>query len=131
MTKDRSITVGSSTPWGNADHVEFIAPGIFQVSTPSHGGFYLTEDRRALIPEDWQHASFNKQGLNGWFEEDCDWCMVALTFKEHFPIDTFAHAVSTFNYWIKKKLAPPQSNDPGFVDLDRMYEDQCAEICGR
>lgn len=21
--------------------------------------------------------------------------------------------------------------DPGFVDLDRMYEDQCAAICGR
>lgn len=21
--------------------------------------------------------------------------------------------------------------DPSFVDLDRMYEDQCAEICGR
>jgi hypothetical protein len=21
--------------------------------------------------------------------------------------------------------------DPGFVDLDRMYEDQCADICGR
>lgn len=21
--------------------------------------------------------------------------------------------------------------DPGFVDLDRMYEDQCSDICGR
>lgn len=21
--------------------------------------------------------------------------------------------------------------DPGFVDLDRMYEDQCSQICGR
>lgn len=24
-----------------------------------------------------------------------------------------------------------ERNDSGFVDLDRMYEDQCAEICGR
>jgi hypothetical protein len=24
-----------------------------------------------------------------------------------------------------------RQQDPGFVDLDRMYEDQCAEICGR
>jgi hypothetical protein len=23
------------------------------------------------------------------------------------------------------------NQDPGFVDLDRMYEDQCSEICGR
>lgn len=23
------------------------------------------------------------------------------------------------------------SRDPGFVDLDRMYEDQCSDICGR
>lgn len=22
-------------------------------------------------------------------------------------------------------------NDPGFVDVDRMYEDQCSDICGR
>ena len=24
-----------------------------------------------------------------------------------------------------------QQRDPGFVDLDRAYEDQCAAICGR
>jgi hypothetical protein len=24
-----------------------------------------------------------------------------------------------------------QSRDAGFVDLDRMYEDQCSDICGR
>jgi hypothetical protein len=24
-----------------------------------------------------------------------------------------------------------RQQDPGFVDLDRMYEDQCADICGR
>lgn len=24
-----------------------------------------------------------------------------------------------------------QQRDPGFVDLDRMYEDQCADIVGR
>jgi len=24
-----------------------------------------------------------------------------------------------------------ERRDPGFVDLDRAYEDQCAEICGR
>lgn len=24
-----------------------------------------------------------------------------------------------------------QEKDPGFVDLDRMYEDQCADLCGR
>ncbi len=25
----------------------------------------------------------------------------------------------------------PEPRDPGFVDLDRMYEDQCSDICGR
>jgi hypothetical protein len=24
-----------------------------------------------------------------------------------------------------------EERDPGYVDIDRMYEDQCAEICGR
>jgi hypothetical protein len=26
---------------------------------------------------------------------------------------------------------PINDRDPGFVDLDRMYENQCAERCGR
>ena len=24
-----------------------------------------------------------------------------------------------------------EDRDPGYVDIDRMYEDQCTEICGR
>jgi hypothetical protein len=36
-----------STPWGAADHVETIAPGIRSVSTPSHGGILLDAAQRA------------------------------------------------------------------------------------
>jgi hypothetical protein len=31
----------------------------------------------------------------------------------------------------ERQLAYNASRDPGFVDLDRMYEDTCADICGR
>lgn len=33
----------------------------------------------------------------------------------------------------KHKVAQIMSHDrdPGYVDLDRMYEDQCSDICGR
>src|SRR5215469_6557793 len=87
-----------TTPWGTPDHVEQIAEGIVLASTPSHGGFYLTPDRNAQIPAAWRAASWNGQGERGWYEEDCDWCLVALTFPDLFPNEMeMAHA--TFRHF--------------------------------
>jgi hypothetical protein len=46
------------TPWGVADHVSEIAPGVVEVSTPSHGGFHLNAERNAKVPLAWRVASF-------------------------------------------------------------------------
>lgn len=72
------------TPWGAADHSEQIAPGIHWHSTPSHGGFYLSPDKNKLVPLNVRRATFNGQGLRGWYEEDCDWSVVVRFFPEHF-----------------------------------------------
>src|SRR3990167_6057716 len=37
------------TPWGIADHRERIADGIDFYSTPSHGGYFLSPERNALV----------------------------------------------------------------------------------
>lgn len=94
------------TIWGQADHVEERAPGVVWCSTPSHGGFKVNTPALDKIPLEWRKASFNGQGLQGWFEEDCDWCMVALAFPELFTTEEQAAAKSTFNFWIAKKLEP-------------------------
>ena len=69
--------MGTSTPWGMADSSEKIARGIVSYSTPSHGGFHLSPIRQAEMPEALKIES-------GWYEEDCDWCLVVVAFPQFF-----------------------------------------------
>lgn len=85
-----------STPWGIADSEEHIAPGITFYETPSHGGFHLDAERNALVPLAWREASFNQQGMNGWFEEDADSVLVVLTFPAAFSDAMVARAEKAF-----------------------------------
>ncbi len=62
------------TPWGMSDTIEVIAPGIFQVGTPSHGGVKLDRAHNARMPEYMRQPG-------GWYEEDCDWCLPFLIFQ--------------------------------------------------
>jgi hypothetical protein len=66
-----------TTPWGIADHVEYIAEGIYSVSTPSHGGIMLDHDRADMIPDDIEPFSGDRR----FWEEDSDWCVPYLVFR--------------------------------------------------
>jgi hypothetical protein len=65
---------GMRTPWGKADQVYDRGEGIISVSTPGHGGLKLDRKRNAMVHPAWRCAG-------GWYEEDLDWAIVALTFK--------------------------------------------------
>src|ERR1700733_7454301 len=93
------------TPWGRSDRCTELAPGIVFASTPSHGGFRLHPEMNARVPAEWRDASFNGNGRSGWYEEDCDWSLVALTFPELFSNADLVAAKRTFDGWIAKKLA--------------------------
>jgi hypothetical protein len=60
-----NVQEGSRTPWGTADTVHHIAPGIVAVGTPGHGGVKLSPERNKKIPPALRNAS-------GWYEEDCE-----------------------------------------------------------
>ena len=93
--------MSQSTPWGRADSQRQIAPGITWYSTPSHGGFYLHRDRIAAMPAVYRdRPTFAGPG---WYEEDCDWCLVALSFPDLFPTDQEA-AQLTYE-WMTKRAA--------------------------
>lgn len=66
----QTMTAGKRTPWGVADHVKEYAEGIVFYGTPSHGGFKLDRQRNAAVPDYMRRAG-------GWYEEDCDWAIVA------------------------------------------------------
>jgi hypothetical protein len=72
------------TPWGNSQTIKEIAPGIIRVTTASHGGYHLTPERLAQMPEAQRETAYS---TNGWFEEDVDWSLVAVNFPEAFHPD--------------------------------------------
>ena len=93
MTHVRNAPFQGFTPWGTADHIEQKADGIWWASTPSHGGVWILPEKLAAMPAKHRACSLSK---NQWFEEDCAWCAVALTFPQAFSDDEIERAVSTY-----------------------------------
>lgn len=67
----------ASTPWGGAQSATVYAEGVVEYATASHGGFHLTPERNAAV-----HPTLRSEG--GWYEEDCGWAAVAITFPDLF-----------------------------------------------
>lgn len=61
------------TPWGNSQTVKTLGDGVVEVDTAAHGGVHLTPARNAQVHTAWRDK-------NGWYEEDVEWAIVALTF---------------------------------------------------
>ena len=83
----------NNTPWGSADHKHAQAPGLVWVSTPGHGGIWMSPARLASF----RQAFPNFCGYAGlpWLEEDCDWAMAALAFPDAFDDRMLRAAVDT------------------------------------
>ena len=80
-----------TSPWGHRDmSCEALAPGIWSVSTDSHGGILISEERREALPG-WA-ASFRPfSGLDTAFEEDLDWAVPCAVWPQEFKLkDCFA-----------------------------------------
>ncbi len=69
--------MGMGTPWGTAQTQKTITPGMVEVTTAGHGGIHLDRELNAKVHPAWRIRS-------GWYEEDSDWAIVAVTFPEHF-----------------------------------------------
>jgi len=68
---------GDYTPWGPADFVTELAPGIVSVMTPSHGGIFLDEAHQALIPNEIMPFTEDTR----FWEEDFDCYVPLLLFR--------------------------------------------------
>ena len=73
------------TPWGMAQSEETIGDGIVVYTTASHGGYRLSDERQAEVEA--RIPEFEPWAGTGWYEEDCDWAVVALMFPAAFPED--------------------------------------------
>lgn len=90
------ILPGSPTPWGPAETVTQLGDRgavAVAVTTSSHGGIYLPPALNALVSAEEKTATWNARGLNGWYEEDVDWSVVAYHFPELFTREQKALAM--------------------------------------
>lgn len=90
------------TPWGMSQSIREIAPGITNYTTASHGGIHLADWRLAeMVPQ------YRKRDLRycpaEWFEEDCEWALVALSWPQFFRPDQIEDAIRTFDMFYAKK----------------------------
>lgn len=111
-------TIPTYTPWGTPYPPNKLGEGVYAFETPSHGGIWLDAERNAQVPAEWRAASFDRQGQAGWYEEDCDWAFVALTFPHLFAAAVLEDAYLTFEHSHAKKI-------PSAV-LFRIGEDEAA-----
>ena len=59
-----------SSPWGRIDYSETLLPGVFLVSTPSHGGVMVAPDTSEFLSPHARRLAL-KHGEFLCFEEDC------------------------------------------------------------
>jgi hypothetical protein len=83
----------TETPWGPAQTSTEIAPGIVAYTTASHGGYYVSPERVSTMPKSLR--DFKPFAGPNWYEEDCDWAVVALAFPKFFPPDAIPAALKT------------------------------------
>jgi hypothetical protein len=98
------MNVGSRSPWGIVDIVTKFDDGVEFISTASHGGFKLDRAHNSkIMPE------MRKSG--GWYEEDCEYSIVALTFPELFTRDDVEKAKKVFCDWYPRQYAKMFNED--------------------
>jgi hypothetical protein len=114
--------MSTHTPWGPSEHSEVLAPGITVHRTASHGGIHLDADRRAQIPASIQPFTRSR----AWWEEDCDWAVVALVFPKDFTRHHSAPRMVLAE--ARKSLARYQ---PEWLQaIDRKHTQEAARLSG-
>jgi hypothetical protein len=109
----RKVTrIACPTPWGPSQSATVHAEGIVEHSTASHGGFQLSTERNARV-----HPLMRSEA--GFYEEDCDWAIVAITFPDLFTAYERRCAEKTLKDWSPEAweaifgtiLAPGESHE--------------------
>ena len=98
----RYVDAPESSIWGEVDHSYRINNGIFEVSTPSHGGIMIKSDIARLILS--KEAQRIAQRERGWyyFEEDCDYSVAK---RELLDKNLFSDIDDYFSRQYSKKTA--------------------------
>lgn len=89
----QSIPCPTHTPWGAIQDAHQDLPGIWWISTASHGGFIISPERRAAMPA--AMREFEPFAGGNSYEEDDDWAVVILAFATQFTAAEIQTALRT------------------------------------
>lgn len=73
----KDVRFAANTPWGASQGATLYADGVVCHSTAGQGGFHLSAERNRTV-----HPLLRSKG--GWYEEDAEWVIVAITFPQLF-----------------------------------------------
>lgn len=88
------------SPWGAIQTIKTICPGIWSVTTASHGGIILDAAHQALMP-DYMRARNFLGADSRCYEEDCSWCLPVLVFRSEFREWQKADLIERAEEWAK------------------------------
>ena len=109
------------TPWGPSQTTQTIGDHIVRVTTAGHGGYYVPPSLYRMMPA---ALRTNPYGTGTWFEEDCEWALVALAFPDHFQPRQIRNAVET----IKVYSQPTETYHAAYRWLMDTTMGQCLRI---
>lgn len=72
------------TPWGAPHSRRIVVDGIVRYTTASHGGYWVSPERVASMPQGLRPTKHLDSDGGAWFEEDQEWAIVELAFPQHF-----------------------------------------------
>ncbi|MET4493828.1 hypothetical protein [Bradyrhizobium sp. LA7.1] len=75
----KDLRSAANTPWGASQGATLYADGVVCHSTAGHGGFHLSAERNRRV-----HPMLRSDG--GWYEEDAEWAVVAISFPQLFTV---------------------------------------------
>lgn len=101
----REIRIGSRSPWGTVDYAEKLGEmGIVSVQTPGHGGIYVPPNLVKHMPEKYRAYTKKWSNSENWYEEDCAWACVAVTFQELFKPEVVKRAKQIVAEWVENDV---------------------------
>jgi hypothetical protein len=124
--------IGLNSPWDGIDWAQQMAPGCYSVSTPGHGGMLVLDAQNKQIPYPLRYDSFNRQGMQGWYEEDCDFAIPILRYHaeiaEHCGLTDQQHtencyrAVKAIEHYLPETWRTVVKNESGRPWLESLIE---------
>ena len=100
----------TSSPWGSVDWRERLAPGVWRVATPGHGGIALHPVLFNSIPAAFRCNVYGgASGGRHWYEEDCEALFALFALREELR----AHGQGELASWIEECAARIAWSDYG------------------